>query len=110
MTSKKFALGDRVFFKERRFVVSEKEMKLTGGEVQFRYLLTGESFNTVPRQDNQDFTGMSFQGEVISTKGEEVVAALDIDKEGSTGNAYGYAPKSGNLMYCTPQKLSLIHI
>ena len=103
-TSEKFDLGDHVFFEERRLVVSEKEMKLQRGEIQFRYLLTGESFNAVPRQDNKDFTGMSFQGEVISTKGEEVVTALDIDKEGSTGNAYGYAPKSGNLMYCMPQK------
>ena len=37
-------------------------------------------------------------------QGEQVEVAFDIDKTAAGGNRYGFAPATGNLMYCMPQK------
>ena len=103
-TGDRFCIGDHVRYEGRKLVVSEKTMELSGGEVYFRYLITGESYHTVPPLENENFIGMTFFGEVLSTIGQKVQLSLEIDPEGSTGNTYYYAPGSGNLMYCMPQK------
>ena len=53
---------------------------------------------------NPDYTGMSFAGSVVGTQGEQVEVSFDIDKAAAGGNRYGFAPATGNLMYCMPQK------
>ena len=35
---------------------------------------------------------------------EQVEVAFDIDKTAAGGNRYGFAPATGNLMYCMPQR------
>ena len=47
---------------------------------------------------------MSFVGSIVGTQGEQVEVAFDIDKAATGGNRYGFAPATGNLMYCMPQK------
>ena len=47
---------------------------------------------------------MSFVGTIVGTQGEQVEVAFDIDKTAAGGNRYGFAPATGNLMYCMPQK------
>ena len=47
---------------------------------------------------------MSFVGSIVGTQGEQVEVAFDIDKSAAGGNRYGFAPATGNLMYCMPQK------
>ena len=47
---------------------------------------------------------MSFVGSIVGTQGEQVEVAFDIDKAAAGGNRYGFAPATGNLMYCMPQK------
>ena len=47
---------------------------------------------------------MSFVGFIVGTQGEQVEVAFDIDKSAAGGNSYGFAPATGNLMYCMPQK------
>ena len=46
---------------------------------------------------------MSFVGEVTATCGERVELAFDMDRASAGGNSYGFAPATGNLMYCMPQ-------
>ena len=45
-----------------------------------------------------------FVGSIVGTQGEQVEVAFDIDKSAAGGNSYGFAPATGNLMYCMPQK------
>ena len=47
---------------------------------------------------------MSFVGSIVGTQGEQVEVAFDIDKTAAGGKRYGFAPATGNLMYCMPQK------
>ena len=47
---------------------------------------------------------MSFVGSIVRTQGEQVEVAFDIDQTAAGGNRYGFAPATGNLMYCMPQK------
>ena len=47
---------------------------------------------------------MSFVGAIVGTQGEQVEVAFDIDQTAAGGNRYGFAPATGNLMYCMPQK------
>ena len=90
--------------KEGSCLFLEKKTELAGGEVIFTYRLAGNGYTWVPWEDNPDYTGMSFVGSIVGTQGEQVEVAFDIDKTAAGGNRYGFAPATGNLMYCMPQK------
>ena len=104
VTRTSLSLGDRVTYEGRELLVSRKKTELAGGEVIFTYRLAGNSYTWVPWEDNPDYTGMSFVGFIVGTQGEQVEVAFDIDKTAAGGNRYGFAPATGNLMYCMPQK------
>ena len=104
VTRTSLSLGDRVTYEGRELLVSRKKTELAGGEVIFTYRLAGNSYTWVPWEDNPDYTGMSFVGAIVGTQGEQVEVAFDIDKTAAGGNRYGFAPATGNLMYCMPQK------
>ena len=104
VTRTSLSLGDKVTYEGRELLVSRKKTELAGGEVIFTYRLAGNSYTWVPWEDNPDYTGMSFVGSIVGTQGEQVEVAFDIDKAAAGGNRYGFAPATGNLMYCMPQK------
>ena len=104
VTRTSLSLGDKVTYEGRELLVSRKKTELAGGEVIFTYRLAGNSYTWVPWEDNPDYTGMSFVGSIVGTQGEQVEVAFDIDKTAAGGNRYGFAPATGNLMYCMPQK------
>ena len=104
VTRTSLSLGDKVTYEGRELLVSRKKTELAGGEVIFTYRLAGNSYTWVPWEDNPDYTGMSFVGSIVGTQGEQVEVAFDIDKSAAGGNSYGFAPATGNLMYCMPQK------
>jgi hypothetical protein len=104
VTRTSLSLGDRVTYEGRELLVSRKKTELVRGEVIFTYRLAGSNYTRVPWEDNPDYTGMSFVGSIVGTQGEQVEVAFDIDKAAAGGNRYGFAPATGNLMYCMPQK------
>ena len=104
VTRTSLSLGDRVTYEGRELLVSRKKTELAGGEIIFTYRLAGNSYTWVPWEDNPDYTGMSFVGSIVGTQGEQVEVVFDIDKTAAGGNRYGFAPATGNLMYCMPQK------
>ena len=104
VTGTRLSLGDRVTYEGRELTVSRKKTELVRGEVIFTYRLAGSSYTWVPWEDNLDYTGMSFVGPIVGTQGEQVEVAFDIDQTAAGGNRYGFAPATGNLMYCMPQK------
>ena len=104
VTRTSLSLGDKVTYEGRELLVSRKKTELAGGEVIFTYRLAGNGYTWVPWEDNPDYTGMSFVGSIVGTQGEQVEVAFDIDKTAAGGNRYGFAPATGNLMYCMPQK------
>ena len=104
VTRTSLSLGDKVTYEGRELLVSRKKTKLVRGEVIFTYRLAGSSYTWIPWEDNPDYTGMSFVGSIVGTQGEQVEVAFDIDKTAAGGNRYGFAPATGNLMYCMPQK------
>ena len=103
VTESRLSMGDRVSLEGRELLVVSRQMKLERGEVVYHYRLAGKSYLTVPKIENPDYTGMSFTGTVTGTKGETGEITLDIDREAGSGNSYGFAPATGNLMYCMPQ-------
>ncbi|WP_302769140.1 hypothetical protein [Roseburia inulinivorans] len=104
VTGTRLSLGDRVTYEGRELTVSRKKTELVRGEVLFTYRLAGESYTRVAPEENPDYTGMSFVGEVTAACGERVELAFDMDRASAGGNSYGFAPATGNLMYCMPQK------
>ena len=104
VTRTSLSLGDRVTYEGRELHISQKKTELVRGEVIFTYRLAGSSYTWVPWEDNLDYTGMSFVGAIVGTQGEQVEVAFDIDQTAAGGNRYGFAPATGNLMYCMPQK------
>ena len=104
VTGTRLSLGDRVTYEGRELTVSRKKTELVREEVLFTYRLAGSSYTWVPWEDNLDYTGMSFVGAIVGTQGEQVEVAFDIDQTAAGGNRYGFAPATGNLMYCMPQK------
>ena len=89
--------------KEGSCLFPGKKTELVRGEVIFTYRLAGSSYTWVPWADNPDYTGMSFACAIVGTRGEQVEVTFDIDKSATGGNSYGFAPATGNLMYCMPQ-------
>lgn len=104
VTRTSLSLGDKVTYEGRELLVSRKKTELVRGEVIFTYRLAGSSYTCVPWEDNPDYTGMSFVGAIVGTQGEQVEVAFDIDQTAAGRNRYGFAPATGNLMYCMPQK------
>lgn len=102
VTGTRLSLGDRVTYEGRELTVSRKKTELVRGEVLFTYRLAGESYTRVAPEENPDYTGMSFVGEVTAACGERVELAFDMDRASAGGNSYGFAPATGNLMYCMP--------
>lgn len=104
VTETVLSMGDRVSIGGRELSVAERTAELSGGRVLFTYRLAGESYTRVPGMGNPDHTGMSLTGTVSVTEGERVGMGFDIDRSAEGGNTYGFAPATGNLMYCMPQK------
>ena len=110
VTGTRLSLGDRVTYEGRELTVSRKKTELVRGEVLFTYRLAGESYTRVAPEENPDYTGMSFVGEVTAACGERVELAFDMDRASAGGNSYGFAPATGNLMYCMTLEEKLAYI
>lgn len=91
VTGTRLSLGDRVTYEGRELTVSRKKTELVRGEVLFTYRLAGESYTRVAPEENPDYTGMSFVGEVTAACGERVELAFDMDRASAGGNSYGFA-------------------
>ena len=85
--------------------ILEKHVRLSKGELLYRYLLGHESLVMTTKQCHGLFAGMSILGKVIHVEDECVRLHLDIDKEQDVSTAYPYkwVPDTGSVMYCMPE-------
>ena len=104
-TDEKYAIGDRVTFRNKQLVISEAGARMVGGQLRFTYRLSRIAGVRGEQLRNHKLTGLSLSGKVLAVKGELVQLHLDIDKEQSSSKAnwYPFAPPTGNVMYCMPQ-------
>ena len=100
----KLELGERVRMDGRELAVNRKEMMLQDGEVTFRYRLAGRSYGSTGPKENTDMIGISLPGKVTETTGQTCRLELDLEPGQPEGYAYPFAPETGNMMYCMPQK------
>ena len=94
----------------RELTVNRREIMLQDGEVVFRYLLAGKSYGLTHRQENTDMIGLSLPGRVTDTEGQLCQLELDLEPEQSGGYRYPFAPETGNMMYCMPQKETRVNL
>lgn len=103
-------LGERTKMDGKELSVSRKEMILKDSTVEFRYRLAAPVYNLVSSGQNEDMTGMGLAGSVTETEAEMCALALDLEPEQSGGQKYPFAPETGNLMYCMPQKGERVYL
>lgn len=106
-TGRDIQLGDKVQFKDQKWTVVEKQIKLDKGVLKLSYCLGKENGRSRFIR-NEKLCGLSLEGNVIEREGEKLKISLDIDEgraQKSSGiYAYDYVPITGNLMYSMPEK------
>uniref|UniRef100_UPI001C3FE490 contractile injection system protein, VgrG/Pvc8 family n=1 Tax=Paenibacillus xylaniclasticus TaxID=588083 RepID=UPI001C3FE490 len=104
-TGERYAIGDEIVFRRKRMVVSEVECRMDKALLIYKYKLSRADGIRQRVLHNDKLTGISLSGKVLAVKGEKVQLHLDIDKEPpKSGYWFPFAPTTGNMMYCMPQK------
>ncbi|MED4570697.1 YwqJ-related putative deaminase [Brevibacillus agri] len=100
-----YAIGDEIWFRNKRMVVSEVRARMERGLFVYTYRLSRIDGIRQGRIHNAKLSGVSLEGKVLAVKGEQVKLHLDIDKQQPKETAYWFpfAPPTGNVMYCMPQ-------
>ncbi|MFQ7238099.1 MAG: hypothetical protein ACLRP8_03375 [Roseburia intestinalis] len=104
VTRTSLSLGDRVTMKEGSCLFLGKNRTGGRGEVIFTYALRETVIAWVPWEDSRTMQECHLSDPLSEPMGSRVEVAFDIDKTAAGGNRYGFAPATGNLMYCMPQK------
>ncbi len=99
-------VGDLVHFKKKELYISGKSCEVKGGQLEYRYILSGREWAGARRISNERISGMSLLGTVQGREGETVRLKLDIDERYPEQNLYAWkwVPATGNVMYMMPQK------
>ena len=101
-----YDMGAKINLNEKEGNVYDIKAKYVNGEMIFTYRIGKKALYTTNKIKNYNIIGRSIIGKVIKTEKQTVKVHLDIDTEQDVETAYPYiwAPDSGNLLYCMPQK------
>lgn len=72
--------------------------------MNYKYLLGKDYFIYRKKKANEKLSGTSIKGEVKGTERENVYLQLEIDVEENAEYPWRWAPETGNLCYCMPEK------
>lgn len=111
-SGERYAIGDEIWFRNKRMVVSEVHARIQQGLFFYTYRLSRLDGIRQEPIHNPKLSGVSLEGKVLAVKGEEVKLHLEIDERQSQETAYGFpfAPPTGNAMYCMPQVGTNAHL
>ncbi|MGZ0052061.1 hypothetical protein [Brevibacillus gelatini] len=104
-SGERYTIGDEIWFRNKRMVVSEVKARMERGLFVYTYRLSRIDGIRQERIHNPKLSGISLEGKVLAVKGEQVKLHLEIDKQQPKETAYWFpfAPPTGNVMYCMPQ-------
>ena len=95
-------LGERLFFRGRRFFIGEVRAELSGGSLIFRYGLYPERMR-IRERFNEGIAGISLCGKVLRAEEESLALSFPEDTGRGGEKLYPWMPISGNVMYCMPE-------
>lgn len=98
-------VGDYMLLRGQILMIVEKHSIFQdGGSVNTYVLGSKQGFSA--KDHSCSLKGCQLRGTVLDTDGERIKLHLEIDEDQDIDKAYWfeYAPQSGNVMYCMPQK------
>lgn len=97
-------------------IILAKKAYLDEGELVFKYVIGQSNLYALTPSYNKKLLGHCLEGKVEKCEDETVKLQLDIDKEAkkvkSEGELYKFPwqPETGNLMYCMPEKDTVVSL
>ena len=109
-------IGTSVNFENISGVIMEKRAYLDKGEIVFVYVVADEMKYAPNPIYNEKLHGASLKGKVVKCENENVKLQLFIDEEADKTKREGemywfpWQPEIGNLMYCMPEKDTIVSL
>ena len=102
---KNIPLGNKVSFRGGTFMVHEQKGELRNGELTYTYQIGRQGFFAQPVVHGCSMGRVAVKGKIISTEGETVQVALDMDgnKAETARYSFPWIPVQGNAFYCMPE-------
>lgn len=102
---KNIPLGNKVSFGGGTFMVHEQKGELRNGELIYTYQIGRQGFFAQPVVNRGGMGRVAVKGKIISTEGETVQVALDMDGNKTEAARYSFpwTPVQGNAFYCMPE-------
>ena len=96
--------------------ILSKKAYLDGGELVFKYVIGDKKIYAIEPFYNKKLHGRCLEGKVVKCENEKVKLQLDIDKESKKTKSenelffFPWQPETGNLMYCMPEKDTVVSL
>lgn len=111
-----YKVGMRTSFNGKSMVICSKRARMEGAQIVFTYVLGSKELFSAAPEYNIKMHGKCFEGKVVKCENERVKIQLDIDAE--SGNIksedklywFNWQPETGNLMYCMPEKDTVVSL
>ncbi|MBD5135767.1 MAG: hypothetical protein HDT39_07380 [Lachnospiraceae bacterium] len=111
-----YKIGTGTTYNGKSMVICAKRAETEGSQIVFTYVLGSEELYSPEKTYNHMLHGRCLEGKVVKCENERVKMQLDIDTEsGNTkpeGELYwfNWQPETGNLMYCMPEKDTVVSL
>ena len=103
-----YMLGDKVWFKDSKKIVTSKHVSFKNGLIQVEYKLGSEAAAGMKPYYNHRICGLCLKGTVKWTSKEKIKINLDLERKKEPFDEelfeFEYVPVSGNIMYAMPEK------
>ncbi|MBD5135752.1 MAG: TNT domain-containing protein [Lachnospiraceae bacterium] len=111
-----YKIGMSSSFRRKNMVICAKRAEMEGAQIVFTYVLGSKELYAPEPKYNMNLHGRCLEGKVVKCENETVKMQLDIDvkseseKPESELYRFNWQPETGNLMYCMPEKDTVVSL
>ncbi len=111
-----FNIGTSASYKGVSGIILAKRAYMDAGELVFKYVIGQSNLYALEPVYNKSLLGRCLEGKVEKCENETVKLHLDIDKEAKKTKSeselykFPWQPETGNLMYCMPEKDTVVSL
>ena len=111
-----YKIGMSSSFRRKNMVICAKRAEMEGAQIVFTYVLGSKELYAPEPKYNLNLHGRCLEGKVVKCENETVKMQLDIDVESVSTKPeselyrFNWQPETGNLMYCMPEKDTVVSL
>ena len=109
-----YNIGMSVTYRGKNLYICAKRARMDRSELVFTYVLGSRELYAPEPRHHEKLHGRSLNGTVVKCENETVKIQLDIDRNSENTKAeeelyaFPWQPDTGNLMYCMPEKDTIV--